>query len=98
MIYISYHFLARETSERECRRLETDKFALERENKKIRLQIEDLKDQLERKSQQTSAMTNSDVKNLQTDLSSKNKVPYNWIITYIYYIILQEGMYDLSIT
>lgn len=54
-------------------RLETDKFALERENKKIRLQLEDLKDQLERKSQQTSAMTNSDMKNLQTDLSSKNK-------------------------
>jgi coiled-coil domain-containing protein 102A len=36
-------------------RLETDKFALERENKKIRIQIDDLMEQLDRKSQQTSA-------------------------------------------
>ena len=55
-------------------RLETDKFALERENKKIRIQIEDLKEQLDRKSQQTSAMANSDVKNLQSELSATNKV------------------------
>ncbi|CAG2210673.1 CCDC102 [Mytilus edulis] len=54
-------------------RLETDKFSLERENKKIRIQIEDLKEQIDRKSQQTSAMANSDVKSLQTDLSASNK-------------------------
>lgn len=54
-------------------RLETEKFALERENKKIRIQIDDLKDQLERKSQLTSVMANSDVKTLQSELSSSNK-------------------------
>jgi hypothetical protein len=31
-------------------------------------------EQLDRKSQQTSAMANSDVKNLQSELTSRNKV------------------------
>jgi coiled-coil domain-containing protein 102A len=60
-------------------RLETDKFALERENKKIRIQIDDLMEQLDRKSQQTSAMANSDVKNLQSELTSRNKVRFKFI-------------------
>ena len=61
-------------------RLETDKFALERENKKIRIQIDDLMEQLDRKSQQTSAMANSDVKNLQSELTSRNKVRFKFIL------------------
>jgi hypothetical protein len=58
----------------------TDKFALERENKKIRIQIDDLMEQLDRKSQQTSAMANSDVKNLQSELTSRNKVRFKFIL------------------
>jgi coiled-coil domain-containing protein 102A len=61
-------------------RLETDKFALERENKKIRIQIDDLMEQLDRKSQQTSVMANSDVKNLQSELTSRNKVRFKFIL------------------
>lgn len=55
-------------------RLETEKFALERENKKQRTQIEDLEDQIERKTQKTSAIVDSDMRTLQVDLSEKTKV------------------------
>ncbi|XP_055955978.1 coiled-coil domain-containing protein 102A isoform X2 [Patella vulgata] len=54
-------------------RLETEKLALERENKKLRSQAEDLEEQLERKSQQTSAIMDSDMKTLQMELSEKHK-------------------------
>ncbi|XP_067652641.1 coiled-coil domain-containing protein 102A-like isoform X2 [Haliotis asinina] len=54
-------------------RLETEKLALERDNKKLRHQMEDLEEQLERKHQQTSAMVDSDMKTLQFELSEKNK-------------------------
>ncbi|KAK3086168.1 hypothetical protein FSP39_014623 [Pinctada imbricata] len=55
-------------------RLETDKFALERENKKLRSQIEDLEEQLDRKKQQTSALLDSDVRTMQLELSEKTKL------------------------
>ncbi|XP_033755010.1 coiled-coil domain-containing protein 102A-like isoform X1 [Pecten maximus] len=54
-------------------RLETEKYGLERENKKIRIQIEDLEEQLQRKTQQTSVVVDSDMRTLQNDLSEKNK-------------------------
>ncbi|XP_041376164.1 coiled-coil domain-containing protein 102A-like isoform X2 [Gigantopelta aegis] len=54
-------------------RLETEKLALERDNKKMRNQIEDLEEQLERKHQQTSAMVDCDLRTLQFELSEKNK-------------------------
>ncbi len=47
---------------------------MERENKKLRNQIEDLDEQLEKKNQQTSAMVDSDLKSLQFEVSEKNKV------------------------
>ncbi|XP_054712758.1 coiled-coil domain-containing protein 102A-like isoform X2 [Uloborus diversus] len=54
-------------------RLETEKLALERENKKLRTQIEDLDDRLERKTKQMTMASDSDVKALQIELHEKNK-------------------------
>lgn len=54
-------------------RLETEKLALERENKKLRTQISDLEEQLERKSTHASTVTNKDIKSLQMEVSEKNK-------------------------
>lgn len=55
-------------------RLETEKLALERENKKLRTQIEDLDERLERKTKQMTMASDSDVKALQIELHEKNKV------------------------
>ncbi|XP_035217089.1 coiled-coil domain-containing protein 102A-like isoform X3 [Stegodyphus dumicola] len=54
-------------------RLETEKLALERENKKLRTQIEDLDERLERKTKQMTIASDSDVKALQVELHEKNK-------------------------
>ncbi|KAG8195723.1 hypothetical protein JTE90_002986 [Oedothorax gibbosus] len=54
-------------------RLETEKLSLERENKKLRTQIEDLDDRLERKTKQMMIASDSDVKALQVELHEKNK-------------------------
>ncbi|KAL3859176.1 hypothetical protein ACJMK2_009408 [Sinanodonta woodiana] len=54
-------------------RLETERFGLERENKKLRMQIQDLEEQLERKTQHTSTVVDSDMRSLQMELSEKNK-------------------------
>ncbi|KAL5022016.1 hypothetical protein ScPMuIL_001171 [Solemya velum] len=54
-------------------RLETERLALERENKKLKNQIKDLEDQLDQKIQQASTVTDKDMKTLQTELSEKNK-------------------------
>ncbi|XP_048765087.2 coiled-coil domain-containing protein 102A-like [Ostrea edulis] len=54
-------------------RLETEKLALERENKKCRAQIRDLEEQLESKKQQNSAVVDSDVRGLQQELNEKAK-------------------------
>lgn len=58
-------------------RLETEKLALERENKKLRCQIVDVEDRLERKAKSgcgSSAGGEIDVKALQHELHDKNKV------------------------
>lgn len=54
-------------------RLETDKLNLERENKKYRLQIEELQERLERKPKSSSSSVEVDARSLQRELSDKNK-------------------------
>lgn len=54
-------------------RLETEKLALERDNKKLHTQMGDLVEQLERKNQQSSAMLDSDMKSLQCEIAEKTK-------------------------
>lgn len=54
-------------------RLETEKLTLERDNKKLRAELRDMQERLERKGR---PITNSDteVRHLQQELSDKNKV------------------------
>lgn len=54
-------------------RLETEKLSMERENKKLRTELRDLQERLERKGR---PLTNSDaeLRQLQQELSDKNKV------------------------
>ncbi|KAG1675014.1 Coiled-coil domain-containing protein 102A [Nymphon striatum] len=54
-------------------RLETEKLAIERENKKLKTHIEDLEERLERRSKQISSTSDTDVKSLQVELNEKNK-------------------------
>ncbi|XP_074067339.1 coiled-coil domain-containing protein 102A isoform X1 [Macrotis lagotis] len=54
-------------------RLETEKLNLERENKKLRAQIEDLEEVLARKRRQTASALDSDLKAIQAELFEKNK-------------------------
>lgn len=54
-------------------RLETEKLALERENKKLRTQIEDLEERLERKTKQCTGSGEADAKTLQHEIHDKNK-------------------------
>ncbi|NXJ95999.1 C102A protein, partial [Corythaixoides concolor] len=54
-------------------RLETEKLNLERENKKLRAQIEDLEEVLARKRRQTSSALDTDLKTIQAELFEKNK-------------------------
>ncbi|XP_044125915.1 coiled-coil domain-containing protein 102A-like [Bufo gargarizans] len=54
-------------------RLETEKLNLERENKKLRLQIQDLEEILTRKRRQTVSALDSDLKTIQAELFEKNK-------------------------
>lgn len=56
-------------------RLETEKLALERDNKKLRNELRDMQERLERKGR---PLTNSDaeIRHLQQELSDKNKVSY----------------------
>lgn len=56
-------------------RLETEKLNLERENKKLRAQIEDLEEVLARKRRQTASALDTDLKTIQAELFEKNKVP-----------------------
>ena len=55
-------------------RLETEKLGLERENKKLKTEVENLQEEVDRKSRHSSAVLDSDIKALQTDLSDKTKV------------------------
>lgn len=57
-------------------RLETEKLNLERENKKLRAQIEDLEEVLARKRRQTASALDTDLKTIQAELFEKNKVPW----------------------
>ncbi|KAM6380623.1 coiled-coil domain-containing protein 102A [Pluvialis apricaria] len=54
-------------------RLETEKLNLERENKKLRAQIEDLEEVLARKRRQTASALDTDLKAIQAELFEKNK-------------------------
>uniref|UniRef100_A0A670YJU8 Coiled-coil domain-containing protein 102A n=1 Tax=Pseudonaja textilis TaxID=8673 RepID=A0A670YJU8_PSETE len=54
-------------------RLETEKLNLERENKKLKAQIEDLEEILARKRRQTTCALDTDFKTIQTELFEKNK-------------------------
>ncbi len=55
-------------------RLETEKLALERENKKLKSDIEDLEDDLAKKSKQVSCGLETNVKAMQQDVMDKTKV------------------------
>ncbi|XP_033013336.1 coiled-coil domain-containing protein 102A [Lacerta agilis] len=54
-------------------RLETEKLNLERENKKLRAQIEDVEEVLARKRRQTVSALDTDFKTIQAELFEKNK-------------------------
>ncbi|XP_069679135.1 coiled-coil domain-containing protein 102A isoform X2 [Periplaneta americana] len=53
-------------------RLETEKLGLERDNKKLRAEVRDLQERLERKGRPLST-TDTDVRQLQQDLADRNK-------------------------
>jgi len=55
-------------------RLETDKLALERDNKKLRSQAEDLEEQLAKKRRQAASVLDTDLKAIQSELFERNKV------------------------
>uniref|UniRef100_A0A8C6LH51 Coiled-coil domain containing 102A n=1 Tax=Nothobranchius furzeri TaxID=105023 RepID=A0A8C6LH51_NOTFU len=55
-------------------RLETEKLALERDNKKLRAQAEDLEEQLTKKRRQAASALDTDLKAIQSELFEKNKV------------------------
>nr|XP_015223904.1 PREDICTED: coiled-coil domain-containing protein 102A [Lepisosteus oculatus] len=54
-------------------RLETEKLTLERDNKKLRGQIEDLEEQLARKRRQAASALDTDLKSIQSELFERNK-------------------------
>ncbi|KAI3377236.1 hypothetical protein L3Q82_009147 [Scortum barcoo] len=54
-------------------RLETDKLALERDNKKLRAQAEDLEEQLAKKRRQAASALDTDLKVIQSELFERNK-------------------------
>lgn len=54
-------------------RLETEKLALERDNKKVRAEIRDLQERAERRGRPITN-TESEYRNLQQELADKNKV------------------------
>lgn len=55
-------------------RLETEKLALERDNKKLRAHAEDLEEQLAKKRRQAASALDSDLKAIQVELFERNKV------------------------
>ncbi|KAJ4947858.1 hypothetical protein JOQ06_009889, partial [Pogonophryne albipinna] len=54
-------------------RLETDKLALERDNKKLRAQAEDMQEQLAKKRRQAASALDTDMKAIQSELFERNK-------------------------
>lgn len=70
-------------------RLETEKLALERDNKKLRAQVEDLEEQLAKKRRQAASALDTDLKAIQSELFEKNKVSrtcfaFMSIVEYLY--------------
>lgn len=63
---------AQEWGKRE--RLETEKVGLERDNKKLRHEVEQLEEELDRKNRQASVTMDSDMRTMQMDLADKQKV------------------------
>jgi coiled-coil domain-containing protein 102A len=56
-------------------RLETEKLALERDNKKLRAELRDMQERMERKGRPLSN-SDAEVRHLQQELSDKNKVTF----------------------
>ncbi|XP_050300693.1 coiled-coil domain-containing protein 102A isoform X2 [Anthonomus grandis grandis] len=54
-------------------RLETEKLALERDNKKLRSEIRDMQDRLERKSNRTLSTSDMEIRHLQQEICDRNK-------------------------
>ncbi|XP_076271850.1 coiled-coil domain-containing protein 102A isoform X1 [Rhynchophorus ferrugineus] len=54
-------------------RLETDKLSLERENKKLRTEVRDLQERLERKGNRTLSTSDAEIRHLQQELYEKTK-------------------------
>ncbi|XP_032813507.1 coiled-coil domain-containing protein 102A-like isoform X2 [Petromyzon marinus] len=54
-------------------RLDTEKLALERDNKKLRLQLDDLEEQLSKRRKQTASASDADLRSVQAQLYEKNK-------------------------
>lgn len=80
-MYCLYHQLERLQAENAAEwgkreRLETEKLALERDNKKLRAELRDMQERIERKGRPI-ANSDTEVRHLQQELSDKNKV-FNW--------------------
>ena len=54
--------------------LESEKLALERENKNLNAEIDNLTEEVERKSRQASAAVDTDLRSLNNDLAERSKV------------------------
>lgn len=63
-------------------RLETEKLALERENKKLRSELRDMQERIERKGRPLSN-SDAELRHLQQEISDKNKV--NFLVKSYYY-------------
>ena len=55
-------------------RLESEKLGLERENKKLRAQISDLEERLDKRTKMVSASADADIVALKQELADKTKV------------------------
>jgi len=65
---------AQEWASRE--KLETEKLALERENKKLKAEVMHMEDELNRRSRQANVVLDHDMKSIQEELSDKIKVGF----------------------
>ena len=64
-------------------RLETEKLNLERENKKLRSECQDLQDRLERKGRPNITNSDAEIRTLQQELVDKNKVFLEILIKHV---------------
>lgn len=72
-------------------RIETEKLALERDNKKMRNEIRDLQERADRRGRPTVASNNdAEVRSLQQEIMDKNKVKIRNCNVFIRYKILNE--------